>query len=70
MLAVISQDLCAPMENGILLFESVEQMAMYIKCVHELTPTEWQQIEKDKYAVICPDGEGKDRLDKDDNEEH
>lgn len=70
MLAVIWQDLRAERENSILLFESAEQMAAYIKCEHKLTLTEYQRIKKDKYAVICPDAEGKDRLIGDDDAIH
>lgn len=52
MLAVISQDLRAEMENGVLLFESVKQMAAYLKHEYGLTTKEWQQIEKDKFAIL------------------
>ncbi len=62
MLAVIWQDLRAETENSILLFESARQLAMYISQVHHLSDKEKQQIEKNGYAVICPDDGGKDRL--------
>ena len=70
MLAVIWQDLCAEMENSILLFENSNQMARYIQCEHKLTNHERKIIAERGSVILCTRDDGTYYLAKDADEIH